>query len=70
MYHQRCKSCGSLNQPFPDDSNAQRITYRLKNWSGIEMDRPSFTAGASERPHESALYEGVQTRALPGDGVS
>jgi len=34
------------------------------------MDRPSFTSGASERPHESALYEGVQTRALPGDGVS
>jgi hypothetical protein len=33
------------------------------------MNRPSFTAGASERPHESALCEGVQIRALQGDGV-
>jgi hypothetical protein len=60
VYHQRCKDCGSLSQPFPDDSYAQRIAYRLKKWSGIEMDRPSFTVRTSERPHESALCEGCK----------
>lgn len=60
VYHQRCKSCGSLSQPIPDDSYAQRIAYRLKKWSGIEMDRPSYTVRASERPHESALCEGCK----------
>ncbi|KAF4636009.1 hypothetical protein G7Y89_g2079 [Cudoniella acicularis] len=43
VYHQRCKSCGSLSQPFPDDSYAKRIAYRLKKWSGIEMDQPFYT---------------------------
>jgi hypothetical protein len=60
VYHQRCKGCGSLSQPFPDDSYAKRIVYRLKKWSGIEMDRPSYTVRASERPHESALCEGCK----------
>src|SRR5690242_19441633 len=32
VYHQRCKSCQSLSQPFPDDSYAERIAYRLKKW--------------------------------------
>jgi hypothetical protein len=60
VYHQRCKSCGSPSKPFLDDSYAQRIAYRLKKWSGIEMDRPSFTVSASKRPHESALCEGCK----------
>jgi hypothetical protein len=60
VYHQRCKSCGTLSKPFLDDSYAQRIAYRLKKWSGIEMDRPSFTDSASKRPHESALCEGCK----------
>jgi hypothetical protein len=60
VYHQRCKGCRSLSQPVPDDSYAERIAYRLKKWSGIEMDRPSFTARAIERPHESALCEGCK----------
>jgi len=57
VYHQRCKACGSLSQPFPDDSYAQRIAYRLKKWSGIEMDRPPFTDRENGRPHESTLRE-------------
>ena len=60
VYHQRCKSCGSLSQPFPDDSYAERVAYRLKKWSGVEMDRPSYTDRESERPHESALCEGCK----------
>jgi Zinc-binding domain len=60
VYHQRCKGCGRLSQPFPGDSYAERIAYRLKKWSGIEMDRPSYTDHASKRPHESALCEGCK----------
>ncbi|OBT50138.1 hypothetical protein VE04_09411 [Pseudogymnoascus sp. 24MN13] len=60
VYHQRCKGCGSLGQPFPDDSYAKRIAYRLKKWSGIEMDQPSYTVRESEGPHESALCEGCK----------
>ena len=60
VYHQRCKGCGSLSQPFPDDSYAKRIAYRLKKWSGIEVDQPSYTVRGSERPHESALCEGCK----------
>jgi hypothetical protein len=60
VYHQRCKSCGSVSQPFPDDSYAERLAYRLKKWSGIEMEPPSYNDGTSERPHESALCEGCR----------
>lgn len=60
VYHQRCKSCGSLSQPLLDDSYAQRIAYRLKKWSGREMDRPTFTVRVRKRPHESALCEGCK----------
>ena len=60
VYHQRCKGCGSLSQPFPDDSYVQRIAYRLKKWSGVEMDPPSFTVRERERPHESTLCEGCK----------
>lgn len=60
VYHQRCKGCGSLGRPFPDDSYAERIAYRLKKWSGIEMYRPSYTVRASQRPHEGTLCEGCK----------
>lgn len=60
VYHQRCKGCGSLSQPFPDDSYAERIAYRLKKWSGIEMDQPTYTGGDSMRPHEIDLCEGCK----------
>lgn len=60
VYHQRCKACGSLSQPFPDGSYAERIAYRLKRWSGVEVDRPVYTAHERERPHESALCEGCK----------
>ena len=61
VYHQRCKECRSLSQPIPDDSYAERIAYRLKKWSGIEMDRPAYKEShIAQRPHESALCEGCK----------
>ncbi len=60
VYHQRCKDCQHLSQPLPDDSYAERIAYRLKKWSGVEMDLPSYTTGNDGRPHESHLCEGCK----------
>lgn len=60
VYHQCCKSCGSASQPFLDNSYAERLAYRLKKWSGIEMEQPFYNDRESERPHESALCEGCR----------
>lgn len=59
VYHQRCKGCDSLSQPVPDDSYAERIAYRLKKWSDIDIARPFYNA-ESKGPHESALCEGCK----------
>jgi hypothetical protein len=60
VYHQRCKDCGWLSYPVPDESYAERVAYRLKKWSGIEMDHPYYMEGANNRPHESDLCEGCK----------
>jgi len=59
VYHQRCKGCERLSKPLPDGSYAERIAYRLKKWSGIEMERP-FYNGTSQGPHQSDLCEGCK----------
>ncbi|KAH8663421.1 zinc-binding domain-containing protein [Tricladium varicosporioides] len=60
VYHQRCKCCGSLSQPFPGDTYAERIAYRLKKWSGKDTDQPHFFRAKSQRPHERTLCEGCK----------
>lgn len=60
VYNQRCIGCGSLSQPSLDDSYEQRIAYRIKKWNNIDIPRPSYTAQARERPHESTLCEGCK----------
>ncbi|KAF7881215.1 uncharacterized protein EAF02_007106 [Botrytis sinoallii] len=59
VYHQRCKSCNTLSQPILDDSYAERVAYRLKKWSGIEMDKPVYS-GTSKGPHNEDLCEGCK----------
>lgn len=60
VYHQRCKSCNAVSRPYLDDSYSERVAYRLKKWSGIEMDRPFYSWQQTERPHESHLCEGCR----------
>ena len=57
VYHQRCRECNSLSKPFLDDSYADRVAYRLKKWSGIEVERPDYS-GTSNAPHREDLCEG------------
>jgi hypothetical protein len=59
VYHQSCKVCKNLARPILDNTYAERIAYRLKRWSGIEMRRP-FYSGQSKGPHETDLCEGCK----------
>lgn len=59
VYHQRCESCNWISRPFLDDSYAERVAYRLKKWSGIEVEAPPFF-GQSNGPHQSSLCEGCR----------
>ena len=59
VYHQCCHGCNNPAKPFLDASYAERVAYRLKKWSGIEMDHPYFS-GESKGPHRSDLCEGCK----------
>jgi hypothetical protein len=59
VYHQHCRNCNSLSKPRLSDSYAERVAYRLKKWSGIEMEPPQYSGG-SKGPHEEDLCEGCQ----------
>jgi hypothetical protein len=59
VYHQCCQECNSISKPRLDDSYAERVAYRLKKWSGIEMERPIYS-GQSKGPHLSDLCEGCK----------
>jgi hypothetical protein len=59
VYHQRCESCGQLNRPKLDKTYAQRVAYRLKRWSGMQMEPPPYS-GEGDLPHKSELCEGCK----------
>jgi hypothetical protein len=59
VYHQRCKSCNSLSRPELDTSYAERVSYRLAKWSGIDLEEPPYS-GHSQKPHQSRLCEGCR----------
>lgn len=60
VYHQRCKSCDSLSRPSLDNSYAERVVYRLRKWSGIQMDLPLYFGKKKGPPHNSDLCEGCR----------
>jgi len=59
VYHQRCQKCNGLSRPQLDDSYAERVSYRLKKWCGIEMEIPDYS-GQSKKPHKKELCEGCK----------
>ena len=59
VYHQRCKKCGYLGCPELNNSYAERVAYRLRKWSGVEMGPPPYSGRQeSNRPHQRSLCEG------------
>lgn len=59
VYHQRCKNCNCISRPILDESYAERVTYRIKKWNGVEVESPRIS-GASKGPHNSLLCEGCK----------
>lgn len=60
VYHQRCQNCNSLSKPILDQSYAERVSYRISVWSGMEMEPPPYSS-QGEGPHQSDLCEGCRS---------
>lgn len=60
VYHQRCITCNQTAKPHLDNSYAERIAYRLKKWSDVEVERPPYEREDDGRPHISYLCEGCK----------
>lgn len=71
VYHQHCFKCDSLSKPVLDSSYAERTAYRLKKWSGVQVEAPPFRIKPEGRPHLRHLCEGckaghcIENRTLP-----
>jgi hypothetical protein len=58
VYNQRCKSCDTLgNFTLDEASYVERVSYWLKRWAGIQVERPEHDRGAGP-PHEAEFCEG------------
>lgn len=67
IYYQSCKICKNLACPVLNDTYAERVAYRLRKWSGIEMETPFYSI-RSKGPHETELCEGCKEgRCRNGD---
>ncbi|KAL3464793.1 zinc-binding domain-containing protein [Aspergillus heterothallicus] len=65
VYHQRCRNCRAVGRPVLDtECYAERVTYWLKKWNGIEVQRPDYS-GQSRGPHDSELCEGCKVGHCP-----
>lgn len=66
VWHQRCRACKGVCSPSVDESSyADRIAYRLKKWSGVDVERPEY-GGNNGRPHQSTLCEGCRAGHCTG----
>lgn len=68
VYNQRCQECGKLSRPRLDGSYAERVVYRLKKWSGIDVEAPFFS-GERKGPHLTAICEGCRNGRCNGGMV-
>jgi hypothetical protein len=59
VYNQRCQECGKMSRPRLDGSYAERVVYRLKKWSGIDVEAPFFS-GERNGPHLTEFCEGCR----------
>jgi len=60
VYNQRCKTCERLGSITIDKkSYIERVTYRLKRWAGVEVEKPVFVRKQGPE-HERDLCEGCK----------
>lgn len=59
VYFQRCKACNSVSRPRLDESYAERVSWRLAKWAGLDPPTPPHS-GSTTRPHEREFCEGCR----------
>jgi hypothetical protein len=60
VYSQRCEKCEKLGRLQIDkDSYVDRVSYRIKMWKGVRMERPVYKEKTT-KPHKSWLCEGCK----------
>ncbi|KAI3317245.1 zinc-binding domain-containing protein [Xylariaceae sp. AK1471] len=59
IYHQHCKRCGSVSKPTLDHTYADRVSYRIRKWCGIQLEAPPY-ADRTTPPHRCELCEGCK----------
>ena len=65
VYNQHCKACGWLGRlTLDEESYVERITYRLKVWACVRVERPPFNR-IKTKQHESVYCEGCKVGDCP-----
>lgn len=59
VYHQQCRNCRTFSKPNLDGSYAERVTYRLRKWNGVDVIAPPFSEYDGPA-HERDLCAGCQ----------
>ena len=60
VFNQRCESCHALGKMrLNKDTYVERVSYRLKRWGGVEMERPPHSSRGTP-PHKCELCEGCK----------
>ncbi|RFN54936.1 hypothetical protein FIE12Z_783 [Fusarium flagelliforme] len=60
VYHQRCRECEKVGRLIINKSSyVDRVTYRIKKWNGVNMERPKWEE-YSGPPHDRKLCEGCR----------
>lgn len=63
VYRQRCRDCNTLGiMKLDEESYVERVVYRLKKWSGVEMDEVEYFGPKEGPEHESEFCEGCKVR--------
>jgi hypothetical protein len=65
VYNQRCQECEKMSRPRLDSSYAERVVYRLKKWSEIDVEAPFFS-GERNGPHLTAFCQGCRNGRCNG----
>ncbi|KAL2265011.1 hypothetical protein VTJ83DRAFT_7521 [Remersonia thermophila] len=63
VFKQRCKRCDTLGvMAIDEECYVERVSYRLKKWSGIKMEEHEHFEQKRGLPHKTDFCEGVMAR--------
>ncbi|KAF3018853.1 hypothetical protein E8E14_007143 [Neopestalotiopsis sp. 37M] len=57
---QLCGLCKNATRPQPDQTYVSRIAYRLKKWSGLDVEAPPYTKRSDESFNDRNLCQGCK----------